>query len=371
MNDASRVRKRQIISARTPRHIRIAHECMLNFASNDYLGLAQDARVKEAFIEGVREFGFGSGSSAMICGYTHLHRALEEQFADFLGRERAILFNSGYHANLGVITTFANRHTTVVADKHCHASMIDAVTLSRAKLQRYHHQDVEHAAALLQPSSLCITESVFSMTGALSPARDFALEAKAQQSLFIVDDAHGFGVLGSTGRGVCEQFHLSEELVPILVTPLGKALGGVGAIVSGPHDMMETLLQNARTYFYTTALPPAVCAAALQALTIIRTESWRLTKLRTLIDCFHREAEARGIQLIAKDSTPIKCIIYGSNVRTLAMQEKLREHGMLVAAIRPPTVPQGKARIRISLNADMQEADIVSLLDLLVDAHAH
>lgn len=335
---------------------RIVDANLINFAGNDYLNLAQDDRVKRAFIAGVNEYGFGSGSSPLLSGYTLAHQELEEYFASVRGHERALFFNSGYHANLGVITTFANRSTPVIADKHCHASIIDAITLSRAPHHRFHHQDLQHAETLLQqhPSALLISESVFSMTGAVTNTNQLSELANKYRTSLIIDDAHGFGIIDNLPG----DNHM-------IVTPFGKTIAGMGAAVSGSNDMIEYLLQKARTYCYSTALPPAVCSAALQSLQIIQQERWRIERLRELITFFHREAAARNLLLISNHMTPIKCMLTGSNQQTLAIQARLLTRGIFAAAIRPPTVPKNTARIRISLSIAHTEADIIKLLDLM------
>ncbi len=353
------LRTRHVVASRREKTVIINQQQMINFAGNDYLNLAQDSRVRDAFIDGVNEFGFGSGSSPLVSGYTRSHQELEEYFAAVRGHERALFFNSGYHANIGVVTSFADRTTPVIADKHCHASIIDAITLSRAKHYRFHHHDMQHAETLLQQhtSAILITESVFSMSGAITATKQMAELANKYHALLMIDDAHGFGILENP-------LHINDN--HICVTPFGKTIAGMGAAVSGSHDMIEYLLQKARTYCYSTALPPAVCAAALQSLKIIEQEQWRVVRLRELIDFFHREAVARNLSLISTDMTPIKCILTGSNQETLALQTKLQAHGIFVAAIRPPTVPKNAARIRISLNIAHTEADITQLLDLLL-----
>jgi 8-amino-7-oxononanoate synthase len=373
--DNQLLRQRRIVSERHGKMFVINQHPMINFAGNDYLGLAQDPRVQHAFIEAVKLFGYGSGSSPLISGFSHAHQQLEEHLAALLGRERALLFNSGYHANIGVITCFAGRETRIIADKHCHASIIDAINMSRADLHRYHHLDHGHAEELLKKESskqtLLISESIFSMSGAITDTPQLAALALKFNAMLMVDDAHGFGILGAHGYGVSEHFKLSAHEIPLLVTPLGKSVAGMGAIVSGERDIIEYLMQNARTYCYSTALPAANCAAALAALQIIESEPWHLQRLRTLIEYFNHAAMARGLCLISTDSTPIKCILSGTNTQTLQLQEKLLTNNIFVAAIRPPTVPRGTARLRISLSALHNETDISLLLDLLADHHEH
>src|SRR3990167_6892254 len=369
LEKSTQMRTRRVVSSRKKQAYTIDNKILTNFAGNDYLGLAQDDRIKQAMIDGINEFGFGSASSPMITGYSSAHQQLEEHFADFSGRERALFFNSGYHANLGVISTFANRNTPIIADKHVHASLIDAITLSRAPHDRYHHHDHQHAEAILRKQTdhhaLLITESVFSMTGAITRVDQLSILAKENNATLIVDDAHGIGILGNHGRGATEHFHLNKDDVPLLITPFGKAIAGMGAIVSGNHDDIEYLLQHARTYCYSTAMPPAFCRGTQMALRIIQQEPWRIERLRALIQYFHGQAAERKITLIASDMTPIKCILTGGNELALALQEKLISHGLFVAAIRPPTVPVNAARLRISLSAAHTETNITLLLDIL------
>ena len=371
LDQHTRLRKRRVVSARTSQAYTIDNKSLINFAGNDYLGLAQDDRIQQSFINGIHEFGFGSTSSPMITGYSTAHQELEESFADFCGRERALFFNSGYHANLGVITTFANRHTPIIADKHIHASLIDAITLSRAPLYRYRHHDLNHAESILlehtRQQTLLITESVFSMTGEITHAHKLSKLAKNNNATLIMDDAHGIGILGKHGRGITEHFNQNGHDIPLLISPFGKAVAGMGAMVSGSHDDIEYLLQHARTYCYSTAMPPAACRATQMALQIIRNETWRLEKLRALIQFFHDQAAARNIALIASDMTPIKCILTNNNEHALHLQHKLMTNGFFVAAIRPPTVPANASRLRISLSTAHTENEITTLLDILAE----
>ena len=366
------LRSRTTITERTDKHVLVDGNLLLNFCSNDYLNLSTHPDVIAAFIQGVQAFGLGSGSSPAISGYSAAHQQLEEAAAEFLQRDRAMLFNSGYHANLGVLTTFANRHTSIIADKLCHASLIDGITLSRAKHLRYHHNDIMHAELLLKKNScekLVVSESVFSMEGDIADVRSLSTLALKQQAMLIVDDAHGIGVLGQHGRGICEHLQLSSHDVPCLVSPLGKSPGSMGAIVSGSSDVIDMLLQSARTYRYSTAIPAAICTATLAALKILSSDNERREKLRALSAFFLRETSRRGLALTSFDTTPIKSILIGSNQATFALQQKLIERGLFVSCIRPPTVPVNKARIRISLNCAHTEMDILHLLDALAEAY--
>ena len=359
-------RSRHVIDKHDSRHIMLDGKQLINFCSNDYLGLASHPAVINAFIQGANDYGLGSGSSALISGYSKAHHALEEAFAFFLQRDRAILFNSGYHANLGVIATLANRNSCVITDKLCHASIIDGIVLARAKCLRYRHNDLVHAETLLKNNSaqhmLIVTESVFSMEGDTPDIKALCSLAKKYHATLIIDDAHGIGVN--------EFANLSQQEVPCLVTPLGKAVGSMGAIVAGSTDLIEMLLQFSRTYRYSTALPPAVCHATITALAIMQSESWRRQKLHDNINFFHQQAKLRNINPVSTDATPIKSIIIGANKTTLLIQKELHEQGFFVSCIRPPTVPVNTARIRLSLNCMQTTDDIIRLLDSLKNAIA-
>jgi 8-amino-7-oxononanoate synthase len=366
------LRERHVVDSQTHTRAVIKGKSLINFCSNDYLHISTHPDVKKAFIQGALEHGLGSGSSAMVSGYSKSHHLLEEQFAEFLNREKALLFNSGYHANLGVLSTFADRNSVVIADKFCHASLIDGIVLSRAKYFRYRHNDVHQAERLLgqvHKNKLLISESVFSMQGDIAPIKQLSAFALQHNAMFLVDDAHGIGVLGDQGKGICEYYHLSQHEIPCLITPLGKSLGSFGAIVSGRTEIIDALLQLARTYRYSTALPPAICYATLAALKIIRNESWRRKKLQALIRFFIKEAVQREFILTSLDETPIKSILVGSNQITVEIQKNLIRKGFLVSCIRPPTVPKNGARIRISLNCMHNEQQIIQLLDRLKDCY--
>ena len=362
------VRHRDLIQHREADHVKIHGKKLTSFCSNDYLNLATHPAIKKALIRGVQQEGIGSTASPLVTGFSKSHDSLEEAFATFLNRERALLFNSGYHANLGVLSCFADRNSTVIADKLCHASLLDGILLSRAKHLRYLHQDVDHAETLLKKQKkekLLVTESIFSMQGSLTPAKKLAAIANKHRAFFILDDAHGVGILGKEGRGICEHDKLTQQDVPCLVTPLGKAFGSMGAMVSGESYLIQTLLQFARTYCYSTALPPALCDATKAALKIIEKESWRREKLKYLIQFFIKAAQLRNIPLVSADKTPIKSILIGSNKRTVQIKNDLMRKGFFVSCIRPPSVPKNTSRIRISLNCMHHEKQISDLLDLI------
>lgn len=345
----------------------IKHTGALDFCSNDYLRLSRHPLVLAAYHEGIERYGLGSGASPHVSGYTDAHAELENEFARYLKRDAAILFNSGYHANLGMITTFADHDTVVIADKLSHASLIDGVTLAQATLKRYPHHGSEHAEHLLKTYAnqdrLLITESVFSIRGDIAPVKTLASLAKQHQAMLIVDDAHGFGVLGHAGGGICDELSLSQTDVPCLVIPLGKAIGSAGAIVAGSTETIEAINQCARAYRYSTALPPAVCHATIIALRVLMTEPWHREQLQQRIHFFNHTARDRNIPLMSYDHSAIKSIIIGDNQSALNKQEDLLREGFHTACMRPPTVPPNQACIRISLHCDHQESDILRLLD--------
>lgn len=350
--DQSLVRKRMPISDRTHKHIVVSKKSLLNFGGNDYLGMAQHPIVKKAYIHGVNQFGVGSGSSALLSGFFEIQQQAEQKAAEFLGRERAIIFNSGYTANIGALSSLLDRHSTVVADKYCHASILDGIQLSRAKCVRYRHNDQQHFQQVVNAHKpdWVIAESVFSMQGSKN-----CIEKSNDMKLYL-DDAHGAGVVQQ-----------SFENVNCLVTPLGKAFGCLGGVVSGDANLIEYILQFARSYRYTTALPPAMYAAIDCAFDIVQQDTWRTEKLQSLIAFFNVESEARGFKLVSNDLTAIRAIIIPDVDKALNVQETLQKTGFYVACVRPPTVPVGQARIRISLGCMHDEHDIIQLLDALRD----
>ncbi|MBV9576812.1 MAG: aminotransferase class I/II-fold pyridoxal phosphate-dependent enzyme, partial [Gammaproteobacteria bacterium] len=309
--------------------------------------------------------------------YCKPHQQLEEAFATFLNREEALLFNSGYHANIGVIATFANRNSTILADKFCHASLIDGIILSRAKHYRFKHNDSEDAKQIIKKISqqakpnhlLLITESIFSIHGDMGNITEMIKIAEKNNAMLVIDDAHGVGVLGENGKGICEHYPLTQREVPCLITPLGKALGSFGAIVSGKKNSLEPLLQFARTLHYSTALPPAICDATRAALNILQNESWRRKKLQALIQFFIKTCVQRQLPLISLDETPIKAFAINSNQHALMIQKNLSTKNLLIACIRPPTVSPQTVCLRICLNAEHTEKQIVYLLDCLQEQY--
>ncbi|OOG62921.1 8-amino-7-oxononanoate synthase [Rhodanobacter sp. B04] len=341
---------------------------LLSFCSNDYLGLAQHPQLIAAFKRVADDEGVGSTSAHLICGHRAEHAALEEALAAWTGRERALLFSTGYMANLGVLQTLLARGDICVQDKLNHACLLDGAQLSGAELKRYPHADVAAAARQLasrsEAAALLATDGVFSMDGDVAPLRELAALCAREQATLMVDDAHGLGVLGEGGSGSVRAAGLGERDVPVLMATLGKALGCAGAFVAGPAALIDGLMQFARPYIYTTAMPPALAAAALTAVELAQTEAWRRQKLTALIDRFRRGAAELGLPLSASTSA-IQPLLLGSADAALTAALTLERQGLLVSAIRPPTVPQGHARLRITLSAAHEEDHVDQLLAAL------
>ncbi|WP_457668060.1 8-amino-7-oxononanoate synthase [Thiolapillus sp.] len=342
-------------------------QAMLSFTSNDYLGLAADARVAEAFRKGIDRWGSGSGAAHLVTGHSRAHQQLEEELAAFTGRERALLFSSGYMANLAVITALLGRGDTVIEDRLDHASLVDAARLSGARLLRFVHGDLDAAERQLSKASgekLLAVDGVFSMDGDLADLPALAELCRQQDTWLMVDDAHGLGVLGASGRGSLEHWDLGNEQTPVLMGTLGKAFGTAGAFVAGSGALIETLIQQARTYIFTTALPAAVAEATRCSLQILQEESWRRTRLQELVAQFWEGAASLGFEL-PPSSTPIQPLIAGSSEKALEWSGLLAEQGVLVTAIRPPTVPPGSARLRITFSASHTDAHLQCLLSAM------
>jgi 8-amino-7-oxononanoate synthase len=416
---------------------------LVDFSSNDYLGLARHPAVAAAMSECAERCGSGSGASHLVTGHAAEHTRLEEELAAFTGRERALLFSTGYMANLAVMTTLADRSETVLLDRLSHASLIDGGLLSGARFKRFAHADAGAAeAAMTDTTSVLATDGVFSMDGDMGPLADLARTAKAHDAWLVVDDAHGLGVIGANGRGAVEHFGLDADAVPVLVGTLGKAFGSFGAFVAGSAELIELLMQKARSYIYTTALPQPVAAASRKALEIAQRETWRRERVLALAAHFRQSAEHAGIPLLeappartpghatpaadcapsasggavsqrtaavnvgVRDSlsqvggphpasahaasahaasahaatsraaacdaraalqplTPIQPVLLGNSEAALGAQRDLLAAGFCVVAIRPPTVPQGSARLRVTLSAAHTEAQVDELVETL------
>ncbi|MBS0417517.1 MAG: 8-amino-7-oxononanoate synthase [Proteobacteria bacterium] len=346
---------------------------LVDFSSNDYLGLARHPAVAAAMGECAERCGSGSGASHLVTGHAAEHTKLEEDLAAFTGRERALLFSTGYMANLAVMTTLANRGETVLLDRLSHASLIDGGLLSGARFKRFPHADADSAESALaehsDTTSVVATDGVFSMDGDVGPLSDLAHVSKSHDAWLVVDDAHGLGVIGNTGRGAVEHFGLDADAVPVLVGTLGKAFGSFGAFVAGSSELIELLMQKARSYIYTTALPQPVAAASRKALEIAQRETWRRERVLALTTRFRNAARQLGVPLMAASAapplTPIQPVLLGSSDAALRAQQALLTAGFCVVAIRPPTVPQGSARLRVTLSAAHTEVQVDELVENL------
>lgn len=361
-------RQRSNLNSRCAATIMVDGKSQHNFCSNDYLGLAGHPDIAKALQQGADKYGTGSGASHLISGHSQAHEQLEQELAEFTGRPRALLFSAGYMANMGVISALVGRRDLVLQDRLNHASLLDGGLLSRADLQRYKHANTEDLAARLSASNaerkLVVTDGVFSMDGDLPPLESMAVVTNQHQGWLMVDDAHGFGVLGKHGGGLIEALDLSIEQVPILVGTLGKAFGTFGAFVAGSEALIETLIQFSRSYIYTTALPPAVAVASSASLKILQAESWRREKLVSLVSRFRLGAEQIGLDLM-DSQTPIQPVQINNDQRVMEINQQLRAKGFMVGAIRPPTVPKGSGRLRICLSATHTEDQIDQLLEAL------
>lgn len=359
-------RRPRLLERRDGVHARLEGRDCLVFCSNDYLGLADHPVISAALAQAASEVGTGSGAAHLISGHHREHEALEAELADWLGRPRALLFSTGYMANMGVINALAEPGDTVYEDVLNHASLLDGGWLSRGRMQRYAHGDVAALdAALAQTSgrALIATDAVFSMDGDLAPLPALAELAARRDALLVVDDAHGFGVLGN-GPGSVAHFGLTPDQVPVYIGTLGKALGTFGAFVAGSETLIDYLIQRARTYIYTTAPPPALAAATRAALGLARHDTWRREHLVDLVARFRDGARRLGLPLMASD-TPIQPLWVGDAARAMALGAALLEAGYWVTPIRPPTVPPGTARLRITLTAAHTPAQVEGLLGAL------
>ena len=354
--------------AQGPR-IRVDGREYLAFCSNDYLGLANHPRIVEAAVDAALRHGVGQGASHLLSGHSALHDRLESELAEFVQMPRALLFSSGYQANIGAIAALAGSGDAVFSDALNHASLIDGARLSRAEVVRYPHGDVEFLSRALAASRsearLVVTDGVFSMDGDIAPLAALLDLCERHDALLLLDDAHGFGILGPDGRGSPAHFGLRSPRI-VYVGTLGKAAGVAGAFVAGAADVVELILQRARTYIYTTATPALLASAVGASLQLIRKEEWRRERLRTLIAALKRSMQDAGGR--RPSDTPIQPLILGSNAAALEASAALREREILVPAIRPPTVPEGTARLRISLSAAHSERDVSRLAEALREA---
>lgn len=368
---AQRYRQRKIVATAQDIVIEMGGKKYLNFCSNDYLGLANHPRLIQRQKQALDLYGCGSGASHLVCGHSMAHHLLEQELAEFLGVEATILFSSGYMANLGIINSILKRQDCVFEDKLNHASLIDAGLFAQAKMKRYKHADINALESQLKTSEsdhkLIISDAVFSMDGDIAPLPELKQLANKYAAWLMLDDAHGFGVLGEKGRGSLEYYNLPTEQTDIYMATLGKSMGVSGAFVAGSNDLIETLIQFSRTYTYTTAMPAVLAETIRESLLLLEQESWRREKLNELIHYFRTSALQLGINLTSSP-TAIQPILIGDNQIATQLAEELMEQGIYVAAIRPPTVSENTARLRITLSANHNKEDINQLLDVLINA---
>ncbi|MCA7025356.1 MULTISPECIES: 8-amino-7-oxononanoate synthase [Stenotrophomonas] len=350
-----RIRVRRSVGRRDGVRLEVGGKWLTGFCSNDYLGLSQQFEVVAALQDAAGREGAGSTASHLVCGHHVLHEQLEHEMADWLGYPRALLFDSGFMANLAVQQALLSEESDVcVQDRLNHASLLDATRLAGCRLRRYPHLDSEGAMRQLKNAAdgaaMLATDGVFSMDGDVAPLRSLSLVARMQEALFYVDDAHGIGVVGEHGRGCVADAGLGVNEVPLQLATLGKALGGHGAVVLGEDSLIQHLAETARPYIYTTALPPAQAAASLAAVKLARRDHWRREKLAELIATFRDGARRNGLELMPSE-TPIQPLLCGDEATVMALATALEQSGFMVGAIRPPTVPEGRARLRITLSA--------------------
>ena len=364
-------RQRPLLESPQGPEVVVDGQRLLAFCSNDYLGLANHPEVVGAWQAGAERWGVGGGASHLVIGHSTPHHQVEEALAELTGRPRALLFSTGYMANLGAITALVGQGDTVLQDRLNHASLLDGGLLSGARFNRYLHNDLASLASRLDKAvgnTLVVTDGVFSMDGDLADLPALAEVARARGAWLMVDDDHGLGTLGAQGGGIVEHFGLGVDDVPVLIGTLGKACGTSGAFVAGSEELIEALVQFARPYIYTTSQPPALACATLKSLELLRRESWRREHLAALIRQFREGAQQIGLELM-DSPTPIQPIVIGDSAQALRLSRMLRDRGLLVTAIRPPTVPAGSARLRVTLSAAHSQAQVQLLLYALAECY--
>jgi 8-amino-7-oxononanoate synthase len=372
LEQASLRRTRRVLDSAQGAHVRDSAGACVNFSSNDYLGLASDARLRAAAHAAIDAYGVGAGASPLVSGNLRAHEEAEMRFAAFVDLPRALLFPSGFAANLGILATLADGAAEIFSDRLNHASLIDGMRLSRAKVTVYAHGEADDLAAKLAASSAPVkviaTDAVFSMDGDIAPLPRLAELCERHDAWLVIDDAHGIGVLGPRGRGSLAHFAIASPRIVYMAT-LGKALGGYGAFVCGEASVVEWLMQRARAYVFSTALPPMAAAVASAAIDVLLGDETPVPRLRHNIERFRAACERARVAL-TPSPTPIQPVIVGSAGRALAASAKLRERGFLVPAIRPPTVPEDTSRLRVSLSAAHADGELDALANALAEALA-
>ena len=368
--DAGLYRQRRVVGSAQGRELVVDGHKLLNFCSNDYLGLANDPRVLKAFQQAAEIWGVGSGASHLVSGHTKAHAELEEALAEFTGRPRCLLFSSGYAANMGTIQGLLGSTDHVFEDRLNHASLLDGGRISGARLKRYTHRDTNDLDKKLSKVSdsdarkLVITDGTFSMDGTICDVRAIAELTRKHDAWMMLDEAHSLGVTGTQGRGLADSEKYSVDDIQILIGTLGKAFGTQGGFVAGSNDLIETLIQQARTYIYSTALPSATAMATLTSLRIARDEEWRRDRLHELVQKFRIGAMQLGLELLDSE-TPIQPIVLGDAQTAVKLSNALEDMGILITAIRPPTVPANTSRLRVTFTAEHTDDDLNRLLSAL------
>ncbi len=371
LNASSKARSRALLETQSTRYVTKQGRRLLNFCSNDYLGLAWHPHAISALAEGAKLYGVGGTASQLVSGHKPIHHLLEENLAEFTEREAALVFPSGYMANLGVLSALLRRQDTLIADRLNHASLHDAGLLARSKMLRYRHADTQHCATLLSETqnehahTIIATDGLFSMDGDLAPLSSL-IQINQQRAWLLVDDAHGLGVIGAAGKGSVAGYHFTQTQVPILIGTFGKALGGAGAFVAGSRDLIDYLIQICRPYIYTTALPGAMAYTVHQNLKLLQTQSSHREKLIGLIKLFRTLATEAQLPLLTSH-TPIQPLMLYSDANALQAQAQLEKSGFWIKAIRAPSVPANTARLRITLTAAHEPEDITRLLEALAN----
>jgi 8-amino-7-oxononanoate synthase len=367
LENAGLTRKRRVVTGQQGAHLDLADSPCLSFCGNDYLGLASHPALTAAAQRGAAVYGVGAGASHLLCGHNAAHAQLEDALASFVRLSRALYFSTGYMAALGTIPALTEPGDTIFSDALNHASLIDGTRLSRADVHVYPHADVDALDDALgnctSPHKLVVSDAVFSMDGDIAPVPELLALCERHDAMLLLDDAHGFGVVGEGGRGVLSHFGLASPRIVYMGT-LGKAAGVSGAFVAGPHSAIEWLLQRARTYIFTTATPPLLAMATIESLRLIEEENWRREHLAALIRQFRAGLVGLPWRLLPS-STPIQPLVVGGNRHAVELSEALFKQGIWVPAIRPPTVPAGSARLRISLSAAHSEGDVDRLIETL------
>ncbi|MDP1540797.1 MAG: 8-amino-7-oxononanoate synthase [Moraxellaceae bacterium] len=367
-------REKQPLDSAQSTRVLLQDQWLHNFCSNDYLGLANDDELKTYAQQALAQHGVGAGSATLVCGHHREHQALQEELADWLGVESVLLFGSGYMANMGVLTALLGKGDAVFQDRLNHASLLDGGLASGARQQRYIHNDCADLARRLVANTarrtLIASDGVFSMDGDIAPVAQLQRLAAQHDALLLLDEAHAFGVIGDAGRGSVSVAGLDSDAVALRIGTLGKAFGGYGAFVAGPKDLIDMIQQLARPAIYTTALPPAWAATMRKSLQLVQGDDWRRQRLTELIKMLRQGLQQQGWSLLPS-STPIQPVLVGSAQRALDLAHALRQRGFLVSAIRPPTVPLGTARLRITLSAGHDPQAVSELLAAMAGMAKH